>query len=145
MDLGTNLQQTSDGGFILIGYTASIGNGKLDSWLIRTDSEGNELWDKTYGGHNNDFGVSVIQLTDDDGIIMLGSTESFGRGKSDLVIIQTDDSGNGLWLETFGGIKEEYGASIQQTMDGGYIVSGYTWSYGAGAADYWLIKLNLPL
>ncbi|MGA8849566.1 MAG: hypothetical protein WB564_07085 [Dehalococcoidia bacterium] len=140
-DAGMSVRQTSNGGYIVVGYTSSYGAGGEDVWLIKTDSNGNKVWDKTFGGTSADVGMS-IQQTSDGGYIEVGGTGSYGAGGEDVWLIKTDSNGNKVWDKTFGGTSADAGMSVRQTSDGGYIVVGYTSSYGAGGVDVWLIKLG---
>ena len=138
-EIGHSIQQTTDGGYIITGSTQSFGNG--DVWLIKTNSNGNEEWNQTFGGSSYDDGSSVQQTTD-GGFIITGGTYSFGNGGSDVWLIKTDSNGNEEWNQTFGGSSDDDGYSVQQTSDGGYIITGYTTSFGNGAKDVWLIKTD---
>ena len=140
-DQGGQVQQTTDGGYILIGNSDFSGNGDQDIWLIRTNSQGDSLWTKSFGGTDLELGVD-IQVLEDGGFILLGSTESFGNGGSDVWLIKTDSEGDTVWTKTFGDNSSDYGKSILKTSDGGYIIRGVTESFGYGNTALVLIKID---
>jgi len=140
-DRGEAVAQTTDGGYIIVGATRSFGAGADDVYLIKTNAYGDTLWTHTYGGSGGDWGYSVAQ-TKDGGYIIVGTTFSFGAGGPDIYLIKIDAYGDTLWTRTYGGKIVEFGYSVAQTKDGGYIIAGETWSFGAGAPDVYLIKTN---
>jgi len=140
-DNGSSVQQTSDGGYIIVGYTASFGAGSNDVWLIKTNASGDTLWTKTFGGSQSDVASSVL-ITDDGGYIISGQTKSYGAGLNDVWLIKINASGDTLWTKTFGGNNNDSSYEIQHTSDNGYIIIGLTNSFGAGLNDVWLIKTN---
>lgn len=140
-DWGYCVQETSDGGYIVAGDTESYGSGGKDVWLIKTDSSGNKEWDKTFGGPSWDWGVSVLE-TDAGEYLAAGSTYSYGAGNVDLLLIKVDRDGDEIWERTLGGPDEDWGCSVEQTVDGGYVVAGSTRSYSARGLDAWLIKAD---
>ncbi|MBN2465448.1 T9SS type A sorting domain-containing protein [candidate division WOR-3 bacterium] len=140
-DLSYEVNQTADSGYVIVGYTESFGAGKRDVYLVRTDANGETLWTRTFGGAQIDEGYSVKQ-TDDGGYVAVGVTKSFGSGSHDVYLIRTDPNGEMLWTRTFGGASGDGGNSVQQTSDGGYIIAGATFSYGAGESDVYLIKTD---
>ncbi len=139
-DQVTAVQQTKDGGYVLAGYTRSFGAGIDDAWLIKTDENGNLVWDKTFGGVNDD-GAFAVQQTTDNGYILAGYTAT-GVGVCDAWLIKTDADGNKVWDNTYGGVNNDVSRMVQQTGDGGFILAGSTDSYGAGGYDAWLIKTD---
>jgi len=137
-DYGESTQQTNDGGYIIAGWTSA--NKKISIWLIKTDAVGNNIWDRTFSESNYDSGHSV-QQTSDGGYIITGSTD-FGAGIREVSLIKTDANGNKVWNKTYGGSGQDDGFSVQQTNDDGYIITGWTHSYGSGGFDLWLIKTD---
>ena len=133
--------QTLDGGYAIVGTTASFGNGGKDFWLVKIDGSGKKQWDKTYGGTGYDEAKSIVQ-TMDGGYAIVGSTESYGAGFQDMWLVKTDSAGNKQWSKTYGGPASDFGESIRQTSDAGFILAGLTASYGAGGFDFWLIKVD---
>ena len=140
-DEAYSVQQTSDGGYILGGSTRSFGAGLSDFWLVKTDSSGELMWNKTYGALFFDVAYSV-QQTSDGGYIVAGSTNSLGSGSEDFWVIKTDPNGGMQWSKTYGGLYDEVAYAVQEINDGGYIVCGYTSSFGAGYEDFWLLKID---
>ena len=140
-DKASMVQQTSDGGYIVAGKTDSFGAGKLDMWVLKLDVSGNIEWQKTYGGAEDDE-ASSVQQTADGGYIVAGYTSSFGPGKKDAWVLKLDKDGSVEWQRTYGGSEDDEAFSIQQAADGGYIVAGYTSSFGAGKKDVWILKLD---
>jgi uncharacterized protein YuzE len=139
-DVLYSVQQTSDGGYILAGWTNSFGAGNRDILLIKTDPNGNVEWVKVWGGSADDI-AQAVKISSDGGYILFGTTFSFGAGDADFLLIKTDPSGNIQWSKTYGGTIEERGFSFHQTPDGGYVLVGSTYSFGIGG-DILLIKTD---
>ena len=140
-DLGTYATETSDGGYIVVGFTASFGEGSDDIWLIKIDYQGEMEWEKFYGGKGSDQGADVKQ-TSDGGYIITGSTGSDAVGKQDVWLIKTDENGEMLWDKTFGGVEWDHGYEVEETSDGGYIIIGDYGHTGGPRGDIWLIKTD---
>jgi len=137
-DFSYSVQQTTDKGYIIAGSTESFGAGSDDVYLIKTDSLGNPLWTKTYGGIYDDYGNSVQQTTDGGYIIAGIVSVPVGGGNwfDDVYLIKTNASGDTLWTKAYGGTDWDYGYSVQQTMEGGYIIAGMTESFGSGWGSF---------
>jgi len=155
-DYAASVVQTVDGGYAVAGIKDCLNNGgysitayrdiivlgNADAWLIKTDSSGNALWNKTYGSLYDDGAFSVVQ-TSDGGYALAGNTYSFSAGNNtDFWLAKTDSCGEELWSKSFGGVKDDFGYFVIQTCDGGYALSGITNSSGAGFEDVWLIKTD---
>ena len=144
-DRAYSTQQTSDGGYILAGETDSFGAGNYDFLVTKLFADGTVQWSKTFGGTGYD-GVfyesysMAIRQTSDGGYIVAGDTNSFGAGDEDLLIIKLTNSGTIQWAKTFGTATYEWSPFIEQTVDGGYIVSSIGWY--SGSRDFLIIKLT---
>ena len=136
-----DLKEAQNGNYVAVGYTESYGEGNEDIYFLKFNSAFTEDWHQTYGGSGTDIGRGLA-LTTDGGYIITGFTNSFGSGDHDIYLVKTDVSGNEIWSRTFGGSNDDYGYSVVQTSDGGYVIAGYTESYGAGEADVYLIKVR---
>ncbi|MCK4759096.1 MAG: hypothetical protein KAT69_03560 [Candidatus Aminicenantes bacterium] len=140
-DSACSVQQTGDGGYILIGNTTSYGAGGEDIWIIKLSQLGDIEWQKAYGGIDSENACS-IQQTSDGGYILIGDTWSFGAGDEDILIIKLTQSGDIGWQRTYGGTDIDAACSIQETSDGGYVVGGNTSSFGAAEKNGWILKLS---
>ena len=140
------MEQTEDGGYIIAGYkAASISSG--DVYIIKSDSAGNEIWSQTYDGDLDDLddwdeGQSIKQ-TSDGGYIIVGRTYSFDSGSMDLWLIKVDELGDIIWDETYGESPIDWGYSVEQTEDGGYVMAGFTGTFfGSIDRDFYVIKTD---
>jgi hypothetical protein len=137
-----SMVQTSDGGYALAGYTLSFDAGEdRDFWLVKTDADGNQLWNKTYGGAGEEGASTVIQ-TGDGGYALTGGFRSYGAGEMDCWLIKTDSFGALLWEKIYGGVANDGPNSLVQKNNGGYVLAGFTESFGAGGRDFWLIETD---
>jgi hypothetical protein len=142
--MGYSLKNTSDDGFVIFGMTDQESYGNL-ARLIKTDVNGEMLWEKSYGilenTQENTVGRS-LDITADGGFILAGYTENISSGLADAWLIKTDSEGNEIWEKTYGREGDDRFHSVQQTLDGGYILAGYTDSFGYGGTDMWIIKTD---
>lgn len=138
---GYNLIQTDDDGFFFIGERHEFPGGPSEVFAVKINATGEMEWSKTYGGFDNEYGLSVHQ-TDDGGYAIGGFTESFGTGTRNFYLLRTNSFGDILWTKTYGGTSIEAANQIQPTSDGGYIMVGYSFSFGAGNSDIFVIKTD---
>ncbi len=137
-----SVQQTTDGGYIAAGPTCSFGGYDTDFWLVKLDSLGNELWNQTYGDEDDELDFSVQQTTD-GGYIIAGYTGPHGSyDNRDYLLVKTDENGNEEWSQSYNCNNSDYAESVQQTIDGGYIIAGRNGAYGSSSSDYWIVKTD---
>jgi len=135
------VEPSPDGGFYAAGRTLSFG-GAAEIWVAKFDGAGQVKWQKRYGGAADDD-ASRLFATSDGGLILLGSTKSFGSGDCDIWVLKLDTQGRVKWQKAYGGSKMENAYDLRPTKDGGFIVVGNTWTYGSSvAAAAWLLKLS---
>ncbi len=131
---------TDDGGLVIVGATDSYGESS-DGWVLKVDGRGRIQWQRTYGGNGEDSLIDIRQ-TKDGGFVAVGWTDSVGAGQADVWVLRLDVQGNVVWSKVYGGPQTEQGWSIALAEDGGYVVAGGTTSFGAGQADYWVLRLD---
>ncbi|MCW4050851.1 MAG: hypothetical protein NWE89_14060 [Candidatus Bathyarchaeota archaeon] len=132
---------TPDGGYLLAGMSQSYGNMNDDVFLVKTDSDGKLLWNKTYGGDGNDRANEIIKCSDGN-YLMIGSSDSFTNGEHDIYLVKVDFEGNQIWDTYYGGDGDDFGNSAIEDRDSNIIVTGTTFSYGAGSADAFVMKID---
>ncbi len=162
LDVGEDILQTPDGGYIVAGLVSSHNTGDVsghnalggfDFWIAKLSSSGELQWQKALGGSGSDSGRSIAQTSDGNYVIAGTTTSSNGDvigndGGADYWIVKVNDLGEILWQKTFGGTQAELGFSMQQTSDDGYIMAGYAWSNNGdvsgvhGYNDFWIVKLS---
>ncbi len=132
--------QTGDGGYVCTGWIRSGEDGSA-VFLARFDRKGNRLWKKVFKGNGFSCGYCVKKVRG-GGFIIVGDTKSRNGYDHDVYVVQTDEKGEPLWEQNFGGRYCDYAWSVQQTKDGGFILAGGTESFGAGVYDVYLIRLD---
>jgi len=139
------IQQTADGGYIMVDLTLSFGTGDLDIWVLKLNSNGTIAWQKTYRGGSQEWSCHPdenFQQTLDGGYILVNATSSFGAGGKDIWVLKLTSDGSIDWQMTYGGSEDEEVESIRNTPDGGYIFMGKTESFGLSDESVWVVKLD---
>jgi hypothetical protein len=155
-DAGYSVKQTADGGLIIAGNSRIIPLGyhsRIFSWIIKTDGNGNTQWSKLFDDSvNSDFkqdyrmpdnGATSIDQTADNGFVFTGFiyTDSLGTDRQ-LLLVRLGTNGDVMWSKRFGGRGDEQGLAIQTLREGGFVVAGYTQSFGGGGSDMYLIHTD---
>jgi len=144
VDVGRSIYHTSDGGYIVGGYTFSYGVGSADYILVKLSSTGNVQWARVYGGTGADTGVSVIQ-TSDGGYAIFGKTYSYGAGSADFLLVKVTSTGTISWAKVYGGAGADEGWRVIQHPSGGYVLVGSTGSWGPGisvARNFMVLRID---
>lgn len=136
-DRAHSVIQTTDGGYLFAGLTTSMGAGRADAWLVKTDGRGRRQWSRTFGKESGDWASSVIET--DGGYLFAGGTRPADGGRSNALLLKTDERGTETWRRTFGGSGGDYAGSVIADK-GGYVFAGGNRSYGPGGEDAWLVK-----
>ncbi len=140
-DFGNAIAATSDSGFVISGSTESFGSGQRDVYVIKIDSVGNLLWSKALGGTENESGKSIQELINND-IVVFGNTRSYGKGSDDYYLIRLNSLGDTIMTKVYGGTSIDFGESIKQTNDKGFVMAGFTNSFNTWNYDIYLVKTD---
>jgi hypothetical protein len=132
---GNSVQQTQDGGYVIAGYSNTLSGSDYDAYLLKTDAVGNTVWEKYYGGTENDYGYSVLNTANGNHIIA-------GTSNLNLFLAKTDPDGNILWEKVYNSVEYKTARSVIETQDGSYIITGYTTSFSGIPRDVFLIKTD---
>jgi hypothetical protein len=131
--------EVDGGGFLMAGWTTSLGFGAADAWMVRTDANGNLLWSRNYGAKLDDKIQAVIEVST-GGFLLVGWTDSYGVGYEDVWLIRTDAFGDMVWNQTFGTPAFDHGRSVVELSTGGFALAATTTS--VGGIDTWLLITN---
>jgi len=140
-DYPNSILATSDGNYLVVGYTQSFGGGDYDVYLLKVKPSGDTLWTKKYGTWGNEQGNEIV-ATSDGNYMIVGVSKNTGTSNHNAMLIKISPSGNMIWTKHYGGAAYEAGLSVKQCNDGGYIMTGQTFSYGNGGGDVYLVKTN---
>ena len=140
-DFAYSVEQTTDNGYIIGATTNSFGAGDWDAYLIKTNSSGTIQWSKTYGLNGEDR-LQAVRQSSDGGYILGGRSGTFGAGGLDATLIKTNSSGTLQWSKAYGGAAEDQTWYVSEYSNGGYVLCGYSLSFGAGSRDLFMIKTD---
>jgi hypothetical protein len=137
------ITRTSDGGYVVVGFCNPVGPEATEVYMLKIDAFGDTLWTRMYGGTGADS-TFAVQETRDGGFIIAGCTTVQGGSESDVYILKTNCDGILEWSRVFGGSDKDRARAVKETPDGGFIVAGYTRSFGGGGYDVYLLRLAPP-
>lgn len=128
---------TADDGYLVLGTTESFGSGGRDAYCVKLDIDGEVEWSKSYGGSNFDEFTDGI-IAEDGNYILIGYTSSFGAGNDDVLLVKTNEVGEVIWAQTYGGDLYDYGQSVLEEEGGSLLLTGYGSSFDQ-AVDDWFV------
>jgi hypothetical protein len=128
-----------NGNYVIAGYEDLQGDGNYDFSLYELNNDGSVVWNHAYGGANSEKAYSVTKAT--DGYVLVGERQSTETA-TDAWVLKVDDAGTKTWDKTVGGLAADSPAYVTASNDGGYLVTGFTFSFGAGQRDFWYFKMN---
>lgn len=141
-DKGYSIRETSDGGFVVCGTTATYGSGSDDVYVLKINSTGALTWSTVIGTAGVNEAGREVQQTSDGGYIVAGYTDGSGTSFYDVYLIKLNSAGTVQWKKTYGGSSYDFAYTVQQTTDGGFVLGATTNSFGAGNWDAYLIKTD---
>lgn len=141
-EFGWDMAASADGGYLIVGQSASAGAGEEDGLLLKVDATGEEMWRQSYGGADEDRLFSIALLADGR-IVLAGTTRSFGAGQRDAYVLLVDGAGVVLQEHILGGAEDDVAHAVRPTADGGFVVTGYTRSNQARDYEVWLQKFDV--
>ena len=140
-DYGADIVATVDGGYMILGSTQQFSLLNFDIWMIKIDNEGTEQWNKYHGSGSDDYGQTILYLSDGTYLIKAISS-AFGNENNSVILLKTDASGNEEWTKSFGGTNSNHGNTIRETDDGSFIMVSSKYDYGNNDYNIWLIKID---
>ncbi|MEO0141407.1 MAG: hypothetical protein ABIM88_07680 [candidate division WOR-3 bacterium] len=140
-DYARGASETSSGDFIVAGSTYSFGSGEYDFMVMKINPSGSIIWARSFGDLDMDYAQGVVS-TPEGGCVVVGQTQNYGAGLNDFMFLRLDSYGSLFWARTFGGPNADYPKAIVPTSDGGFAIAGYSYSFGAGAYDAVVLRLD---
>ena len=140
MDFGNDCR-TTETGYLITGYTTSLGKGKRDVYTAEIKKNGKIRWEKTFGGAEDDIGMSIAS-TPEGHYYIGGFTSSFGKGEEDIYVIKMNSSGKEMWSRTYGGKRMDRTKSISVSTDEGLVIGATSLTYGGSNSDFYIFKIN---
>lgn len=142
LDQVNSIVPTTDGGYVFTGCQESVTTGKNQMLLVKLNQDGVEQWSKIYGAPDKDVVGYAVEESPAGGYILAGYSRLTAAGNDDAIIMKTSANGTTEWMRTENGLADERAYSVAATADGGFVMTGWTMSSGAGSADAFLVKYS---